>query len=206
LSGSVAALHKAVIFDLGGVLIHWDPRLLYRKLLPDEESVENFLRTICTPEWNAKQDAGRPFPQGIADLASRFPQQATLIEAWYDRFEEMLLPMNDSIEILTELRQRKVPIYALSNWGAETFDIALDHFPFLDWFDGLVISGRAGVAKPDARIFHLLLKEHGLHVSEVVFVDDHLPNVETAMRLGIDVIHFSSADQLRDDLKQRGFL
>ena len=200
------ALRKAVVFDLGGVLIHWDPRLLYRKLLPDEESVETFLRTICTPEWNAKQDAGRPFPQGIADLASRFPQQKNLIEAWYERFEEMLLPMEDSIEILTELHQRQVPMYALSNWGAETFTIALECFPFLDWFDGLVISGRVGMAKPDARIFHHLLKEHDLHAPEVAFIDDHLPNVEAAKELGFDVMQFSSAVQLRAGLVQRGFL
>jgi 2-haloacid dehalogenase len=201
----VAALN-AVVFDLGGVLIHWDPRLLYNKLLPDDDAVEEFLSTICTPEWNAKQDAGRPFPEGIAELVSRFPDKAPLIRAWYDRFTEMLQPMEDSIQVLRELYQDGVPIYAVSNWGAETFDMARDGLTFLEWFNGIVISGRVGFAKPDVRIFRFLLEEHGLRASEVVFIDDHVPNIEAAKTLGFDVIHFTAADKLREGLVERGLL
>jgi len=206
LGGLAVPSCKAAVFDLGGVLIHWDPRLLYRKLLPNEEAVEEFLRTICTPEWNAKQDAGRPFPQGIAALVSHFPDQASLITAWYDRFAEMIRPMEDSIQVLRELHQRRFPIYALSNWGAETFDVARDRLPFIEWFDGLVVSGRVGFVKPDARIFQFLLQEHGLRAPDVVLIDDHLPNVHAAMTLGFDVIHFTSAAKLREGLEERGLL
>ena len=200
------ASSNTVVFDLGGVLIHWDPRMLYRKLLPDEEAVEEFLRTICTPEWNAKQDAGRPFPQGIAELVSRFPDQVSLITAWYDRFAETIRPMEDSIQILHELRQRNIPLYALSNWGAETFEVARDRFSFLGWFDGLVISSHIGFIKPDVRIFQFLLEEHRLDAPEVVFVDDHLPNIEMAQTLGFQTIHFTGAAELREDLVGRGLL
>jgi 2-haloacid dehalogenase len=191
---------------LGGVLIHWDPRLLYRRLLPNEEAVGEFLRTICTPEWNAKQDAGRPFRHGIDELVACFPDQASLIEAWYDRFVEMIRPMEDSVQVLRELHQRRVPIYALSNWGAETFDITRDRFPFLKWFNGLVISSHVGFVKPDARIFRALLQEHGLRAQEVVFIDDHLPNIQAAETLGFDVIHFTAAAKLREGLEERGLL
>ncbi len=201
----VASLN-AVVFDLGGVLIHWDPRLLYHKLLPDEAAVEEFLSTICTPEWNAKQDAGRPFPEGIAELVSRFPDKASLIRAWYDRFVEMVRPMEDSIRVLRELYQQGIPLYALSNWGAETFDIARNGFTFLEWFNGIVISGRVGFAKPDVRIFQFLLQQHGLRASEVLFIDDHVPNVEAAQTLGFDVIHFTAAAKLREGLVERGLL
>jgi 2-haloacid dehalogenase len=204
--GVAVTSYSAAVFDLGGVLIHWDPRLLYRKLLPDEEAVEEFLGTICTPEWNARQDAGRPFRQGIAELVTRFPEHASLIKAWLDRFAEMIRPIEDSVEILRELHRRGVPIYALSNWGAETFDIARDRFGFLQLFNGIVISGRVGVAKPDPRIFRVLLEEHDLSAAEVVFIDDHPPNVETARTLGFDVIHFTTAPELRDGLTQRGLL
>lgn len=197
---------NAVVFDLGGVLIHWDPRLLYRKLLPTAEAVEEFLCAVCTPEWNAQQDAGRPFQEGISDLVSKFPHQATLIAAWHDRFDEMIFPMEDSIEVLRELHQRGVPLYALSNWGAETFDVTRHMFPFLEWFRALVISGQVGLVKPDHRIFHLLLREYDLRASEVVFIDDHLPNVETAARLGFQAIQFTNASELREVLEERGLL
>lgn len=203
---SASATSSAVVFDLGGVLIHWDPRLLYRKLLPGEEAVEEFLSTVCTPEWNARQDAGRPFPEGVAELASRFPRHADLISAWYDRFEEMIRPMEASIEVLRDLHRRGVPLYALSNWGAETFDASRAAFPFLEWFRGIVISGKVGLVKPDERIFRLLLRVHGLRAREAVFIDDHLPNVDAAAQLGFQTIHFTGAAELRAALEGRSLL
>ena len=197
---------NAVVFDLGGVLIHWDPRLLYRKLLPSAVAVEEFLNEICTPEWNARQDAGRSFPEGIADLTSKFPEQSSLIAAWYNRFAEMIFPMEDSIEVLRDLHQRRVHLYALSNWGAETFDATRPMYPFLEWFRGHVISGQVGLVKPDPRIFQFLLREHNLRSAEVLFVDDHLPNVEAASGLGFQVIHFTAAAELRESLEEHGLL
>jgi 2-haloacid dehalogenase len=197
---------NAVVFDLGGVLIHWDPRLLYRKMLPTEAAVEQFLATVCTPEWNARQDAGRPFDEGIAELVSRFPDQADLIEAWRDRFDEMLLPKPDSVEVVRQLRERGVPLYALSNWGAETFDATRHLFPFLEWFDGLFISGKVGLMKPDPAFYHLLLREHTLDAAEVAFVDDHIPNVEAARQIGFRAFQFTSAAHLRGELERLGLL
>lgn len=202
----MVAACKAAVFDLGGVLIHWDPRLLYRKMLPTEAAVEQFLATVCTPEWNARQDAGRPLDHGIAELVARFPDQAALIEAWRDRFAETVRPIPDSVELLRELRARDVPLYALSNWGAETFEVARSLFPFLDWFRDLVISGKVGLMKPDPAIFDLLLHEQELRAAEVVFVDDHPPNVEVARRLGFRAVLFNSAPHLRGELVRLGLL
>jgi 2-haloacid dehalogenase len=197
---------NAAVFDLGGVLIQWDPRLLYRKMLPTEEAVEQFLSTVCTPEWNAQQDAGRPLEVGIAELVARYPEQAVLIEAWRDRFSEMMLPIRDSVELLRELRERQIPLYALSNWGAETFDTTRSLFPFLDWFTGLLISGKVGLVKPDPQIFTLLVREHGLDTAAVAFIDDHPPNVEVAHRIGFQAILFSSPEDLRSELVRLGLL
>ena len=197
---------KAAVFDLGGVLIHWDPRLLYRKMLPTEAAVEQFLSTVCTLEWDAQQDAGRPLDEGIAELVARFPDQTLLIEAWRDRFAEMVLPIRDSIGLLRELREREVPIYALSNWGTDEFEAIQHLFPFLEWFWGIVISGRVGLVKPDPEIFGLLVREHRLHPAEVAFIDDHPPNVEVAQQLGFRSVLFSSPADLREELERLGLL
>jgi 2-haloacid dehalogenase len=196
----------AAVFDLGGVLIHWDPRLLYRKMLPTEAEVEQFLSTVCTPEWDAEQDAGRPLDEGVAELVARFPDQTSLIEAWRDRFSEMVLPIRDSIELLRELRERAVPVYALSNWGADEFDAIRDLFPFLEWFRGILISGRVGLVKPDPSFFRLLVREHRLNPVEVAFIDDHPPNVQAAQQLGFQSVLFTSSADLRLDLVRLGLL
>lgn len=197
---------KAAVFDLGGVLIHWDPRLLYRKMLSTEAEVEQFLSTVCTLEWDAEQDAGRPLDEGIAELVARFPDQTVLIEAWRDRFSEMVLPIGDSIELLRELREREVPLYALSNWGAAEFESIRDLFPFLEWFWGILISGRVGLVKPDPEFFGLLVREHRLNPAEAAFIDDHAPNVEVAQQLGFQSVLFTSPADLRLDLLRLGLL
>ena len=196
----------AAVFDLGGVLIDWDPRLVYRKLLPTDAEVERFLSTVCTLEWDAKQDAGRPLEEGIAELVARFPDQALLIEAWRDRYAEMALPVTGSIELLRELRGRGVPLYALSNWGADEFEAIRHLFPFLDWFSGVLISGRVGLVKPDPKFFGLLVREHRLNPSEVAFIDDLPLNVEAAQQLGFRSILFRSPVGLREDLARVGLL
>lgn len=197
---------RAVVFDLGGVLIHWDPRLLYRKLLPSEAEVERFLSDICTSEWNAQQDAGRPIDAGVAELVERFPAERSLIEAWRDRFPEMMRSMTESLEIFDRLHAQGTPLYALSNWGAESFETTRPLFPFLERFDGMVISGREGVIKPDPAIFRLLMERFGLDVGELVFVDDHAPNTAAAASLGIDTIHFSGAQHLERELRRLDLL
>jgi 2-haloacid dehalogenase len=198
---------EAVVFDLGGVLIDWDPRHLYRKLLADEAAVEDFLATVCTPEWNAEQDRGRPFAEAVAELVQRHPAQAAAITAYHERWTEMLAgDIPGAVALLAELRAAGVPLYALSNWSAETFRLTRERFPFLAWFDGLVISGQERMAKPDRRIFELLLDRFGLAPDATLFVDDSAANVAAAREVGMDAVRFRDPGRLRRDLASRGLL
>jgi 2-haloacid dehalogenase len=197
---------SAVVFDLGGVLIDWDPRHLYRQLFDDEAEMEAFLGQVTTPEWNAAQDAGRPWADAVASLAEKHPEHRALIEAFHERWPETLGgPIPGTVDVLAELREARVPLYALSNWSAETYPVARARFPFLAWFDGVVISGEVGAIKPDARMFEHLVAQHGLRPSETVFVDDRADNVAAAARLGFVAIQFRDAASLRQDLRRLGF-
>ncbi len=198
---------KAVVFDLGGVLIDWDPRYLYRKLLADEAAVEEFLATVCTPEWNAELDRGRPFAEGVAELVERYPVHAAAITAYHERWSEMLGgDIGGSVELLAELRATGVPLYALTNWSAETFGIARERFEFLSWFDGVLVSGEERMIKPDPAIFRLLLDRFGLDPQATLYVDDSPANVAAAGDLGFDAVRFTGPEQLRRDLEARGLL
>jgi 2-haloacid dehalogenase len=196
------------IFDIGGVLIDWNPRYMYRKLFgSDEAAMERFLSTICTQSWNEQQDAGRTFAEGSAFLKKVHPGQSELIDAWFLRYEEMLGgPIAGSVAILEELKAGGVPLYALSNWSTETFPVALRLFSFLHWFQGVLLSGEARILKPDRRLFQLLLQRYTIDPSEAVYVDDHVTNVDAARQLGMYGIHFTSSATLRDDLAKVGLL
>jgi 2-haloacid dehalogenase len=203
----VSVATKAVVFDLGGVLIDWDPRHLYRKLLADEAAVEEFLATVCTPEWNAELDRGRPFAEGVAELVERHPEHAAAIAAYHERWPEMVAgDIPGTVEVLAELRAAGVPLYALTNWSAETFAITRGRFEFLEWFDGLLVSGEERVTKPDSAIFQLLLDRFGLDPTATVFVDDSEVNVAAARRLGFDAIGFTGHEELRRELVARRLL
>ncbi len=196
-----------VVFDLGGVLIDWDPRHLYRGLFPDEASMEAFLAEVATPEWNAEQDAGRPWAEAVATLAQRHPEQGELIEAYHRRWPEMLGGSIDgSVAILAELRSGGLRLLALSNWSAETFPEARRRFAFLEWFDGIVISGDLGAVKPDARIFEHLVATYGIEPTGAIFIDDNVANVEAAARLGFVALRFVDPGSLRADLVRLGLL
>jgi 2-haloacid dehalogenase len=201
------AVVTAVVFDLGGVLIDWDPRYLYRTLFADEVAMEDFLTTVTTPEWNRAQDAGRPWSEAVEELAARHPEKRDLIEAYWQRWPETLGgSIEPSVAVLRDLRATGVRLYALSNWSAETFPIARPRYPFLDWFDGIVISGQERLIKPDARIFEVLLDRYDLLPEQTVFIDDHAPNVEAAAALGIRAIPFTDAETLRTELRALGLL
>ena len=196
-----------VTFDLGGVLIDWNPRYLYEKLFDDEAEMERFLSEVTTQEWNAAQDAGRPWSEAVAVLTAKFPDHRDLIDAYHTRWPEMLgEAIHGTVAILDELRARGVRLYALSNWSAETFPVALERYPFLGWFDGIVISGEVGAAKPDVRIFQTLIDRHEIEPSETVFVDDNEPNVIAAAAMGFVALRFHDAERLRGDLVGLGLL
>ena len=194
---------KTVVFDLGNVLIDWNPRYLYRKLFPTETEVEWFLENICDDEWNAKHDAGQPFSTGIAELSSLHPQFSAQISNWYERWDEMLGgPLEETVEILAELKNNQVPLFILSNWSAETYPKAEAIYDFLHWFDGKIISGEIGKIKPDPDIYKLLIETYDLTPDNTVFIDDKLANVEAAEDSGIHGIHFQNAALLRNDLEK----
>jgi 2-haloacid dehalogenase len=199
---------EAVVFDLGGVLIDWNPRHLYRELMGgDEVAVERFLSTICTQAWNEEQDAGRPFRVAVEELSRIHPDHRDLIEAYDREWARMLKgPIAPSVEILAALRARAVPIYALSNWSAEKFPVARARFDFLAWFEGIVISGEIGMKKPDPRIFEHAATRFRLTPARTLFIDDSRPNVESAARFGFSALHFESPSQLGRDLAELGLL
>ena len=193
---------NTVIFDLGNVLIDWDPRYLYRKLFNTDDEVEWFLENICDQDWNLKHDSGQLFSQGILEKSKNFPQYIELIKAWYQRWEEMLGgPIDESVKILSELKEKRVFLYILSNWSAETYPIAEERFDFLSWFDGKIISGEEGIVKPDVEIYKLLVKRYSLTPQQTVFIDDKFENIKAAELIGIHGIHFQNGSKLRKDLQ-----
>ena len=195
-----------VIFDLGGVLIDWNPRYLYRKLFADEAEMERFLADVCSLHWNDEMDEGRSWGEATEALVRLHPDQEKYIRAYRNRWPEMLGGLfEDTLEVLDALRRCNTPLYALTNWSAETFDLTKAQYPFLDHFLGVVVSGREGVRKPDPEIFRRLLSRYDIAAPQAVFIDDNEKNVAAAAAMGIHAIHFQSASALRSDLLALGF-
>ena len=192
-----------VVFDLGGVLIDWNPRHLYRQMFNgDEAAMEQFLATVVTPEWNLAQDAGRSFAEGCELLRAKHPDKAHLIDAYPARFQETLRgPIADSVAILEELKRRDVPLYALTNWSHETFPPSVHRFDFLHCFLGILVSGEVGLVKPDPRFYQLLLTRYKIAPESAVFVDDNPRNAAAAAALGMHGIHFTTPAALRRELE-----
>jgi 2-haloacid dehalogenase len=198
------AVRDTIVFDLGGVLIDWDPRHLYRKLFAGNEAeMEHFLATVCTHEWNRGQDAGRTFAEGARLLKAEHPDKAELIDAYCTRFDEM---MAGSVEILAELKALGRPLYALTNFSAETYPPTFERFGFLRWFRGVLVSGEEGVIKPDPRIFELLLERFAIDPKRAVYIDDVSANVDAARLFGIHALHFTTPTTLRAELAELGLL
>jgi 2-haloacid dehalogenase len=197
-----------VIFDLGGVLLDWNPRHLYRQLFPgDEAAMEHFIATVCNGEWNRQQDAGRLVAEGCALLKAEHPDKAALIDAYYGRHLDMIAgPVEGTVTILAELRERGTPLYFLSNYSAETYPLALGRYDFLSWFAGGIVSGEHGVIKPDPAIYRLLIDRHGIDPHRAVFIDDVAANAEAARAFGIHPIHFTGPNALRAELVELGLL
>ena len=199
---------SAIVFDLGGVLMNWDPRHLYRKLFDgDEVGMEKFLATVCTAEWIRQQDMGLPVADAVAHLSRRFPDHAPLIEAYDKRWPEILAgPIKDTVSVLAELHQRGMPLYGLTNLPGEKFPALRERLDFLDWFEAVVVSGAVGFAKPDPEIYIHLLKTYHLVPESTLYIDDVLENVEGAMALGLSALHFVLPAKLRSDLADLALL
>jgi 2-haloacid dehalogenase len=198
---------RAVVFDLGGVLLDWDPRYLYRKLFTDESEMERFLGELCTPQWHDPHDRGVPTARSCADLAARFPDRADLIWAWAERSEEMIAgEIPASVDVLRDVVATGLPCFALTNMEAETYPRRVARFPFLGWFDGTVVSGFEGVAKPDREIFERVLTRFALDPSTTLMIDNAVENIEAARQVGMQTILFRSPRQLRRRLQEAGVL
>ena len=199
---------NTVIFDLGGVLIEWNPRYVYRTIFKKEEEIDWFFENIATHDWNENQDAGYPLDAATEDLIKKHPDWENEIRAYYGRWTEMLGgPIHDTVEILKELK--KIPgmkTYALTNWSAETFPIALERYEFLHWFDGRLVSGEEKTRKPFADIYQKIIDKFSIDPAKAIFIDDNLRNINGAEALGIKGIHFLNAKELRNQLKEMGLL
>lgn len=197
-----------VVFDIGGVLIDWNPRYLYRKLFKTEDEIDWFMTNICTPEWNDMQDAGRSFAEATEELVLKHPEHEVPIRAWYGRFPETISgAIQPTVDVLSQIKQRNAhKLYALTNWSAESFPWALDNFEFLHWFEGIVVSGKEKTRKPFADFYHIMFNRYNIDPARAVFIDDNIKNIHGANEVGMNTIHFKSAQELEKELKILGVL
>lgn len=195
-----------VVFDIGNVLIEWDPRHLYTQLFPGHpDAMAWFLDTICTGAWNLEQDAGRTWAEGVGALAARFPEWRVEIEAYDRRWHEMIPgTIEGSVDLLRRLKQAGVPVYAITNYSSEKYRESVTRFPFFTLFDGVIVSGDERLLKPHAPIFALLCRRYGLLPEQCIFIDDKAENVEGARRSGFAAIEFTDPETLAAALRERG--
>lgn len=200
-------MEKTIVFDLGGVLVDWNPRYLYRSVFNDDAKMNHFLANICTGNWNELQDAGRSIQEATEVLVGHFPEYELYIRMFYGEWQKMLNgPINGTVDILKTLKNKEYRILALTNWSAETFPIALGLFDFLHWFDDVLVSGKEKLIKPDPAIFNLLIKRYSLDPAQTIFIDDNIKNVTAAKEVGLDAIHFTDPHILRLQLNERGII
>jgi len=196
-----------IIFDLGGVLIDWNPKYVYNEVFNgDAKKVDWFLNNICTSAWNVQQDAGRLMSVATEELVSQYPQYEALIRLFYNRWPDMLKgELPETVAILKALKAKnQFRIYALTNWSGESFHIARARFPFLQLFEGILVSGVEKMIKPNREIYELCLSRFNINPQYALFIDDNLPNIKGAEAVGLQTIHFSSPMQLKADLEQLG--
>ncbi len=197
---------ETVIFDLGGVLINWDPRNMYRKIFDDKDKMEDFLKHITTMDWNEQQDGGYKLADATEDLVAKHPEFESEIRAYYGRWTEMLDGAKQgTVDLLTQIHEeKKYRLYALTNWSGELFHHALERFPFLQFFEGILVSGDENMKKPDLRIYNLILDRYTINPETAVFIDDNFRNIEAAKKVKLQTIHFQSEEQLKKDLEDLG--
>jgi 2-haloacid dehalogenase len=198
----------AVVFDIGNVLYDWDPRILYRRLIDDDEALDVFLRDVCSREWHFQHDAGRPFAETSAELSARFPEHAHLIEAWGPRFSEQIPgPVTGMPELVAELDAAGVPLFAITNFSDEFFTpFRAQEAALFNRFRDIVVSGAERLVKPHAPIYRLALERFGLSADEALFVDDRQDNVDGARSVGMHAVTFTDAAALRAEFERFGLL
>jgi 2-haloacid dehalogenase len=196
-----------VVFDIGNVLVHWEPRALYRKIFAREDEVEWFIANVCNSDWNLEQDRGRSFAEAVREATARFPEHADAIAAYDLRWHETMPgPIDGTVGILEELRQRGTPLYAITNFNQDKFRETLERFSFLRTFRDIVVSGDERLLKPDPAIYRVLLERNGIDAAACVFIDDSEKNVRGAEAVGMKAIHFTTPQALRADLAGMGLL
>ncbi|HBX45773.1 MAG TPA: HAD family hydrolase [Porphyromonadaceae bacterium] len=197
---------KNIIFDFGGVLIDWNPLYLYHNVFKSKEEMEYFLREICSPEWNIQQDAGRPLAEATALLQAEHPEYREQITLFYDRWEKMLGgEIEENVRLVKPLSE-KYPVYGLTNWSSEMIPVAFKRYDFFRYLKGIVVSGEEKVAKPDPRLYQVLLDRYNLNASESLFIDDNARNIETARQMGFQTIHLTERVNLEKVLKEMNVL
>lgn len=196
-----------VVFDLGGVLLDWNPRYLFCKLFDEEAVMEDFLARVCTPEWNHRQDEGRTFAAAVAERTAMFPEFAPLIAAYDERWDEMVPGAHDgTVALLYRLKRLGVPLLALTNFSTEKLPLMRQRYDFFGCFDGMVVSGEIGLTKPDPRIFAHLFATYAVEPGECLFIDDLPANVAAAERAGMHAVRYTGADTLERVLQHYRFL
>lgn len=197
---------KTVVFDVGNVLLRWDPRNLYRTIFDDEAEMEWFLSSVCTGAWNQEQDRGRDWEEAVALLVKDHPAHETSIRAFHERWEETVSgAIEENVTLLGRLRGAGVPNYCITNFSSPKFSLAQQRFPFLTGFDGIVVSGDERLLKPEPEIYRLLLDRYGLQAADCVFIDDSHANVEGARAVGMHAVHFTEPMDLAAELRAHGF-
>ena len=197
-----------IIFDLGGVLIDWNPKYVYRTIFNSEDEVDWFLENICTSDWNALQDKGRPLQEATQVLQNKYPQWSDQIAAYYGRWSEMLGgPIDQTVELLSKIKSNnRHNLYALTNWSQETFPVALERYEFLQWFQGIVVSGDEKCIKPDKDIYNILFERYHLDPASCLFFDDNKKNIATALQLGMQAWWFDTPEKLKEQLEETGII
>ena len=186
------------LFDLGNVFFDWDPRHYYKDVFSNTNEMEYFLSEICNDKWNIQQDAGRSIEEAEKELIPLFPEYQDKIKLYYKNHSKMIKGVFEtSIELLEELKKQNYLCYVLSNWSAETFLDTKEKFSFLDFFDGLIISGEEKLIKPDPIIFHLACKRFDLIPKYTVFIDDRIENIDAASRLDFQTIHLTNPNDIK---------